>query len=243
MIRWREKFVAFGIHFAVTLAVAACAAALIFLAWYPDPFQEMLGGLKLFLLIVGCDLALGPLTSLVIYNSQKSRRMLLIDYAIVGVVQLTALVYGVHAVSNARPVYLAFAHDRIEVIAAGDIDPADLHEAAEEYRTLPKLGPKLVGVREAADVQERNQRIFMALAGKDVSVIPKYYVEYDSIMDQVKKAAKPLSALYKRHPEAQPLVQGADSLWVPVKHRKGFWTALLDPQTGRPVDYIPIDPY
>ena len=74
MIVWREKFVATGIHFLVTLTLAACAAALIFLVWFPDPFQTMIGGTELFLLVVGCDLALGPLISLVIYNSRKSRR-------------------------------------------------------------------------------------------------------------------------------------------------------------------------
>ena len=76
MIVWREKFVATGIHFLVTLGFAACAAALIFLVWYPDPFETMIGGTELFLLVVGCDLALGPLISLVIYNSRKSRRAL-----------------------------------------------------------------------------------------------------------------------------------------------------------------------
>ena len=48
MIVWREKFVATGIHFLVTLALAACAAALIFLVWYPDPFETMIGGTELF---------------------------------------------------------------------------------------------------------------------------------------------------------------------------------------------------
>jgi hypothetical protein len=31
--------------------------------------------------------------------------------------------------------------------------------------------------------------------------------------------------------------------WLPVHHRKGFWTALIDDQTGRPVGYAPVDPY
>ena len=76
MIVWREKFVATAIHFLVTLLLAACAAALIFLVWFPDPLQTMIGGTELFMLVVGCDLALGPLISLVIYNSRKSRREL-----------------------------------------------------------------------------------------------------------------------------------------------------------------------
>ena len=44
MIVWREKFIATAIHFLVTLALAACAAALIFLVWFPSPFATMIGG-------------------------------------------------------------------------------------------------------------------------------------------------------------------------------------------------------
>ena len=79
MILWREKFRAFGIHFATTLFVAALAAALIFFVWYPPPYATMVGGLKLFVLVTGIDLALGPLLSLVVYDSRKSRRALVFD--------------------------------------------------------------------------------------------------------------------------------------------------------------------
>ena len=108
MIAWREKIRAMLLHFLVTLVMAAIAAAVIFLVWFPDPFQAMLGGVKFFLLISLCDLVLGPLISLVIYNSRKSRRELVTDYTVVGLVQIAALVYGVFILSGTRPVYITF---------------------------------------------------------------------------------------------------------------------------------------
>jgi hypothetical protein len=30
---------------------------------------------------------------------------------------------------------------------------------------------------------------------------------------------------------------------VPIRHRQGFWTAILDAATGKPVAYIDLDPY
>src|SRR5687768_5273491 len=121
MIVWREKFRALLLHFLITAAVAAVAAAVIFFVWFPDPFQTMMGGTKLFLLISACDLVLGPLISLIIYNSRKSRLALITDYSIVGVLQIAALVYGVLSIAQARPVYVAFVGDRFEVVAASDI--------------------------------------------------------------------------------------------------------------------------
>jgi hypothetical protein len=31
--------------------------------------------------------------------------------------------------------------------------------------------------------------------------------------------------------------------WLPVRHVKGFWTVLIDIDTGRPVEYFALDPY
>lgn len=252
MIAWREKTKAFAIHFLVTLLATACAAALVFLVWFPDPFQQMLGGTTLFGILVMCDLGLGPLTSLVIYNSKKSRRELLFDYAIVGSVQLAAFIYGLYVVANTRPVYIAFAIDQLEVVAAGDIDDADLARAAEPYRKRPLWGPQLVGIQRAQGREERQKMLFSALAGKDYAVLPTYYIPYEQNLPQISEHSKPLAELQKLHPEAQPLISKAvaqlqipaDKLvWVPVKHRKGFWTALLDPDTGRPVQWLPVEPY
>ena len=31
--------------------------------------------------------------------------------------------------------------------------------------------------------------------------------------------------------------------WLPVHHRQGFWTALIDIDDGKPVAYVAFDPY
>lgn len=252
MIAWREKARAFAVHFLVTLLFSASAAALVFLVWFPDPFHRMLGGTQLFEILVMCDLGLGPLTSFIIYSSKKSRRALLFDYTVVGIVQLGAFIYGVNAVANSRPAYVAFVGDRIEVVSAGEIDDADLANGAAGYRQRPKWGPQLVAIQEPQERKEREEVMFLSLAGKDYAVLPKYYVPYEHGLADIRKRSSPLAQLAKRHPEAKPLISSAiaqsqvpiDRLaWLPVKHRSGFWTVLLDRDTGRPVSWLPVDPY
>lgn len=247
---WREKLIAFAIHFLITLVLAGAAAALIFLVWFPDPFQEMLGGTKLFWLVVGCDLALGPLLSLVIYNSKKSRKELIFDYSIVGAVQLAALVYGVWVVSSSRPVYVAFVKDRIEVVTAAEIEDVDLKDVPAPFNRRPWFGPQQVGTRVSTD--QETDALFAALGGKDVSVLPKHYVPYDSQVESIKARAKTVDELIAKHPQAAAVVEvalrNADTSrekveWLPVKHKRGFWTALIDAQSGNPVGYFDYDPY
>lgn len=250
MIVWREKFIATGIHFVVTLLLAAIAAALIFLIWFPDPFQDMIGGTELFMLIVGSDLVLGPLVSLVIYNSRKSRRKLLIDYAVVGVIQVAALLYGVSIMAEARPVYVAFSADRYEIVLAGDLKAQELAAARDpRFAQVPWTGPQYVGV--VVPPADYNDALFEALGGNEEHRRPKFYVPYDTQLAAVRKHAKPLSELEQRKPEAKPLIEKAlanmapsDGLkWLPVRHFRGFWTAIVDEATGEVVAWVNVDPY
>jgi hypothetical protein len=252
VIAWREKAAAFGVHFLVTLFLAASAAALVFLIWFPDPFHKMLGGTTLFGILILCDLGLGPLTSFIIYNSRKSRRALVFDYTVIGAIQLAAFIYGVYSVANNRPAYIVFVGDRFEVISAGAIDDADLAQGGDLYGKRPNWGPQLVAIREAKDVEEHNKMLFSGLQGKDYSVLPAYYVPYEQGLPELKRRAQPVSELERRHKEAKPLIASAVAqlqvpverlVWTPVMHKDGFWTVLLDSDTGQPVSWLPVDPY
>ena len=251
MINWREKFLAFAIHFVVTAALGACAAALIFLVWFPRPFATMIGGTELFLLVVGCDLALGPLLSLVIYDSRKSRGKLVFDYVVVGAVQLAAMIYGVYVVAGTRPVYVAFSGDRFEIVTARDITDKELAAArSPEYRNLPLTGPRFVNV--VISRADHDDALFEALAGNEEHQRPKFYQPYASGLETIRRRAQTVAALEKKFPAYRPRLDAAVQAagipaerlrWLPVRHRNGFWTALIDSETGKPVRYVAVDPY
>lgn len=252
-INWYEKFFAASVHFLVTMLLAGLAAVLVFFIWFPAPFAEMVGGIRLFALVVCSDLVLGPLISLVIFNSKKPRRELVRDYIVVGLIQMVALIYGISVVAGSRPVFIAFTQDRLEVIVASELESADLAEAPEAlYRSLTWVGPLFVAVQMPEDLKERSEVLFSAVGGKDVQLMPKYYRSYETMLDQIESKSQPLSALITKHEEGRELVgrvlkelkRSEESLrWLPVHHRFGFWTALIDVKTGYPVKYLSIDPY
>lgn len=251
MIVWREKLIAMAIHFVVTAILAGIAAALIFFVWFPAPFHTMIGGTELFMLVVGCDLALGPLLSLVIYDSRKSRRELITDYTIVGVIQIAALVYGVYIVAGTRPVAVAFVTDRIEIVTARDVSADELAAARDpQYASLPWTGPRHVNI--IIPEAERQEALFASLAGKEEMTRPRFYQPYETAVPEIRKRAGTLDELLAKHPQAKSAIDAAvagvnvprDRLrWLPARHRKGFWTAWIDTDTGRPVGYFAFDPY
>jgi len=251
VIAWRTKLFAFSLHFLATAVLAAIAAALIFLIWFPAPFARMVGGTELFMLVVGCDVVLGPLLSLVIYDPRKTRLALIVDYSVVGVVQLATLVYGVYIVAGTRPVIVAFNRDRLEVVTAREINAAELAAArAPQYRSLSLGGPRYVSIEvPKADQQDA---LFQSVAGNEEHQRPKFYVPYEAALTQIRKRARTIAVLEKKFPGYAPALDAAlresglglnTARWLPVHHRNGFWTAIIDPQSGRPLRYAAVDPY
>jgi hypothetical protein len=248
---WREKLIACGIHFLATVVLAAIAAGLIFIVWYPPPYTQMLGGMELFMLVVGSDLVLGPLMSLVIYDSRKSRRALVTDYSIVGVIQIAAVAYGVWIMSGARPVYMAFTVDRYEVVQASDLTADELAAARDpRYSSRPLLGARYVSVVVPKD--EQQESLFKSLEDKDIHMRPRFYVPYEMELPRILQRAAKMEDLVAKHADAKPAIEAARrdagipeeyQRWLPIHYATGFWTAVIDSRTGYPVSYIDLDPY
>jgi hypothetical protein len=61
-----------------------------------------------------------------------------------------------------------------------------------------------------------------------------------------------LTELLQRRPEARAAAEAMARtlgrpvdglLYLPVAGRNLFWTALIDPTSGMPAEYLPVDPY
>jgi hypothetical protein len=253
-INWRERIFVAIVHFSITLIAAGLAGVLIFLIWFPNSTASVVGGVQLFLLVFICDVVLGPLMSLVVYSSKKSRRNLIIDYSVIGAVQLAALLYGVYVVSVSRPVFIAFDTNRLEMVTAAEIHDSHLAAATEEqFRSLSWTGPVLVAVARPTDANERSAIVFGVLLGKNVDVAyrPKYYREYRTARQQILTKSLPLTVLLEGSGAAKSKIDSAiastgisidDIRWLLVHHRFGFAVALIDAKSAQPLTYLAVDP-
>src|ERR1022692_3831778 len=162
MSRWKAS----GIHLGISAAIAAIVVGVMLKLWYPPPYFDAMGGGILLTLIVGCDVVLGPLITLIIFKSGK--KGLKTDLAIIGCVQLAALAYGSYTIFIARPVFTVFAVDRFEVVAANAIKREELAKATSPaFSTLSLTGPRVVAARIPSDPQDRSRITTESLAGGD----------------------------------------------------------------------------
>lgn len=223
------KLIATCYHGLISVFVSIVTALFVFFLWFPNEFSQISKGTGLFLLIVSVEVVLGPLMSLVIYNPGKRIRELLLDYSIVGALQAAALGYGLITVAQARPVYMVFVMDRVEVVSVADLSPQDVEDAADGFRVLPWLGPRLICVAFPEDGQAKADLILSALSGKDIHLLPKYYRECEpgEIVSRAKdQVAWGAIANVKRFNLPDEL-NGKDFHWLPVVAKNSYWTVFF----------------
>lgn len=252
MVHWKARLRAAGIHFSISLGIAVLAAALVFWLWYPYPYSEISSGRELFLIVVSVDIVLGPLLTLAVFNLAKPRSELRRDLAVIAVLQLAGLCYGLWTVAQARPVHLVYEIDRFRVVHLTEVPEDLVDRAPPALRTLPWTGPTLLAVRPFKDSKENFEATMAALQGVPLGARPDLWEPYDAARPRVLAALKPLSELKARFPARIGDVdaaiaasgKGADALaWLPMVGRKTFWTVLVDRTTADVVGFIPLDSF
>ncbi|HEV7929156.1 MAG TPA: hypothetical protein VGP12_03385, partial [Nitrosospira sp.] len=190
-----------GIHLAVSVFVGTLAAILVFGLWYPYPYSLISGGQALFILILSVDLVLGPMLTLIVFNHSKTKSQLTRDIAVVGVLQLAGLAYGLNTVFLARPVAIVFEVNQFRVVSDTDVMHSELPSALPELRKLSLTGPKILAARRAESPDERLKAIDLALQGFDVGTRPSYWQPYSEAVDLVLERARPLAEMHRRYPQ------------------------------------------
>ncbi len=249
---WRDRVKASVIHLGLSLAVAVLAALLVFGIWYPYPYRDISGGRELFLLVITVDVILGPLITLAVFNRKKRRSELRRDLAIVALLQLGALGYGLWTVYVARPVHMVFEIDRFRVVHAIDVPEELLSKTPVGIAALPITGPTALSVRPFKNSTESMDATMAALQGLNLGARPDLWQTYDIGKPDVLKVAKPAALLKTRFASQSQNIDAVlakanrtalNTAYVPLAGRKSFWTVFLDPQTAEIVAYMPLDSF
>ena len=244
MSRWKAS----SLYLLVCVIVACTVVACMLLVWFPWPLFQITGGSHLALILVSVDVVLGPLLVLIVYREGK--KSLKFDLAVIALLQLSALAYGIYSISLARPVYIVFTVDRFDVVTAKDLDPADLAEVRRpEFQNVGWGRPPYIGVKSPADPAQREKVMMSAIEGKDLQMYPQYYEPYSALVADVLKRAQPLAKIRARAPEivADYLAasgRSEDSVrYVPLRASQQDAAVIVDANTGEPLKTLLIDPW
>ncbi len=247
MSRWKAA----GLHLFVSLFVALVAGSLVYFVWYPPPYFRVGGGSTLMLVMMGVNIVIGPLLTLIVFRAGK--KGLRFDLTVIAALQIFAFGYGMRVITEARPVFVVAEVDRFVLVSANQIDDSDLAAGSQpEYRSRSWLGPRLVGALPPQNGNEAFDSVMSALAGKDIDRFPKYFVPYTQVAETLMAHSQPLANLMNRSDQDVKVVQrffmankteAADYRALPLQGPVATYTMVISARDGEPLGALAINPW
>lgn len=240
--RWQAS----GLHLLISIAIAVGVVALMLSLWFPGELFEAAGGNDLLIILIGVDVVVGPLITLVIFRSGKPG--LKFDLAVIAVLQVAALVYGMHAVYLARPAFIVFVKDQFQMVSAAQLDPDELAKAKyPEFRQAPLDGPQLAFAEAPTDPEELKQLAILGLLGHDLQQFPRLFVPYAERTAEVLAKSWTLARTRSQEPLAAEVVDAwlaksgtreADVRYLRLRARRAWMAVVIDAKTARPMTML-----
>ena len=239
------------INLTISIVILTAVWLLIFFYIYPYPYSEISGGLKLFWMIVGIDLILGPVLAFLIAAPAKLRSALRRDLLVIGVIQLCAFSYGFSVMYAARPVYLVYEVDRFKVVHAQELTPDDLALAPAALQKLPLVGVQTIGLREASSGADKLSSLDLEIAGKGLYLQTNWWQPLsEANLESMRQHGQSIAALRQRpsfdvaslDKSLRALgLKEEDVIALPLVTPATSGSVLLRRQNLRLVGYLPVD--
>ena len=246
-----KKIKAFALHFLLSGIVILCFVGLIRVIWYPEPFLKAEGGLEIILLLIGVDLILGPTLTAVVYKPGK--KGLFFDLALIVLIQLFALVYGMQTLYKERPQYVAFVVDRFTTVPAASIEIDELLDKNLLTKVFDK--PRLVFI-ELEENPDIRYKILMesVYGGKGYPGRPEYYRNISDFIDTVNNDDRQLKLenILRIHPETEKTIRELAAsgdrrldqlIFYPLKGKRKHMVLVLDRSDLTVLAGLDVDPW
>ncbi|MEI6547065.1 MAG: TfpX/TfpZ family type IV pilin accessory protein [Burkholderiales bacterium] len=247
-----QRLRAAGIHLSLSALLAAAVLALVLLTWYPQPLPQLLGVGSILLIMLGVDVVLGPLFTLIVFDRRKKR--LAWDLATIAALQLAALAYGLYTLHQGRPAYVVLVKDRFEIVSPADITPPDLVAAKDNPFAQSRIGgPRWVAVRMPDSASERQTIMMEALeSGRDMQHHPRFYADYESQVGEAMTRSLQLSKLRSLNPSSSNDIDAAVAAsglsesalrYFPMRGPAADGAVLVSQADGRVLKVLPLKPW
>lgn len=138
MSRWKAS----GIHFLMSLIALLVLLICILALWFPGILFSADGGWAGLRIVIGVDLVLGPLMTLIVFKSGKPG--LKFDLTCIAIAQISMMAIGSWIIYQERPLALILAYDTFYSVSKKEFD--DYGKDVAILNEFPGRSPKLLYV-------------------------------------------------------------------------------------------------
>lgn len=249
--RWLFSLRAAAVHLVASAIVISVLAWIVFSTWFVQPWREVSGGMGILLLVLCVDVVCGPILTLIVFDPRKNRKELLLDLVSILVLQLSALGYGVHTLSQTHPLAIVFEVDRFRAVGYADLDESEADRWPEWVSPWTLSGPRVLAARRAHNSEEKFASIDASIQGIEPGQRPSWWQNYQSHVSEVLAQSRSVVDLRARLPDQSQILQESlkksvenaldsetknpeELRWLPlVSRRSTDWVVIIDPVTAR----------
>ena len=245
-----NRFQAFALHLTTSAIIVSLFLALTFFVLYPPPLFKVEGTLSAIQILLGVDIVLGPLLTLVVFKPGKPS--LKFDMAVIIAIQLAGFAYGANVIVSERPAIVSFAVDRFVVIPAADTKEMAMDKLDSKQVKLKAIGPTYVYAEMPEDAAKYDL-VFGPLEGKpDLERRPEFYRDFHANIARNFDKAIDLKKYVERYEDARDEVENylkasgksyADIAAFPVSGRQHDVAMVVDKKSKQLAGYIDINPW
>lgn len=223
----------FSFHLGLSIVIALASLYLVYFLWYPSPLDQALGVTSIFLLLLGVDVIIGPLLTMVI--ARQGKKTLKMDLLIIGLVQLLALGYGIYTVAQGRPVWMVYNNGRFDLVQAFEVVNTESPSAYSQSWMGPKWAELLDPLPAGTDPRDAflSADYVRPLGGEVASRL----VQFSIPLAVLKRFNNP-----KRVDQLLQLYPSADA-FVPMLAAQKPVSVLIDKSEGKPLAIIDLAPW
>ena len=176
----KNRWLAFGSHFGISWVIFIVLLLLIVFFWYPGALFAAAGGWQGIRIVIGVDLILGPLLTLVIYDITKPRKVLYRDLFVIALIQLSCLTAGVYIVFHERPIAVIYAYDKFYVLKHSDVIKTGIDPDTLDLNLMtPKIFyTELTQLTDKTGVDGKTIATLYNMAGKDLAYQTDLYAPF-----------------------------------------------------------------
>lgn len=162
----KKKYFLYHLLLSLTIVSTASIICVVFL--FPRPFLSLDRTSHALTILATIDVVLGPLLTLILVNSKKSKRELLLDFAFILTIQISAFLYGAISIINERPSAIIYFKGAFHLVPAKKVTS----------KSMPPI-KSFKGVRIGFIESKTSERHYSSSV-EDIIYIPKYYSNLNS---------------------------------------------------------------
>lgn len=208
MIRLPDtRYQAFKIHLISSFVLFLILTAVLYFLWYPDYLFWTAGGLRGVFILMGVDLTIGPLLTLLVYK--KGKPGMLFDMGAIVVLQLVCVIGGMATLGYSKPLAVVYSAGTYHSPAKTDfefMEPDSLKSDKLSYWGAPKWYYINLTNEEAI-----GEAIQSAIFGSGPHLRTKEYEPYEEIGSGLDRFGKTINEAIDEEEIPTELAKGLDS--------------------------------